>query len=430
LIAFSIWAGEPDTLGQHNILEAFHHGHLKGQVRDYTMLTVNKGGGKDYFAQAIGASLHYETAEFYGLSIGLKGIFIHRVFSNDLEGARFERQLFDLENPTNYNELDRLEELYFNYRFKGITAQLGKMDVKSPIVNKHDGRMKPKMYSGIMGRWNFKKKHDFRLYYLSKASPRSTVEWFNLSNAIGIYNNGFDRAGDPLHYHGKLNTKSLVLFGYEGNLFASTKLKLWDYYLENLINTTQVDIEQSFGEKYEVKLMYLGQLRVVRGGNKQNELYVGDGQLTHVVSALAEANLAVATLDLMGTYVFDKGQYLFPRELGVDPFYTSITRNWIEGLSDAAALGIGVKKQYRNWDFKLSYVHLESQNDFSKNKYMELSNEQLNVDVVKHFHHVLEGLDLRFLYVLKHSGGELPSYANVVNRTNYHHVNLIMNFNF
>lgn len=429
-MAFSIWAKEPDTLKQQNILEAFHHGHLKGQVRDYTMLTVNRGSGKDYFAQAIGASLHYETAEFYGVSLGLKGIFIHRVFSNELSGARFERQLFDLENPTNYNELDRLEELYLNYRFNGVTLRLGKMDVNSPIVNKHDGRMKPKMYSGIMGRWNLKKNHGLHFYYLSKASPRSTVDWFNLTNAIGIYNNGYDRVGEHLHYHGALDTKALVLLGYNGKLFKTTRIKLWDYYLENLINTTQVDIEHSFGKKYEVKLMYLGQQRVVWDGSKQNELYVGDGQLTHVVSALAEADLDVITVDLMGTYVFDKGQYLFPRELGVDPFYTSITRNWLEGLSDAAALGLSLKKHYSNWDFKLSYVHLESQNDFSKNKYMELSNEQLNVDVVKHFHHALEGLDLRFLYVLKHSGGELPSYANVVNRTNYHHVNLIMNFNF
>lgn len=188
-VAFRFFANEPDTLKQHNILEAFHHGHLKGQIRDYTMLTLNNGGGDDFFTQAIGASLHYETARFYGFSMGLKGMFIHRVFSNDITDARFERQLYDLENPTNYNELDRLEELYLNYHYRTWNMRFGKMELKSPIVNKHDGRMKPKMFSGISTSFNVKGRHKFHISHISKVTPRSTVEWFNLQDAIGIYNN-------------------------------------------------------------------------------------------------------------------------------------------------------------------------------------------------------------------------------------------------
>ncbi|MDX1444962.1 hypothetical protein [Lishizhenia sp.] len=430
-LSASVWASEHDTTKvEHNILEAFHHGHLKGQIRDYSMMTVNAGIAGDFFTQAIGASLHYETAEFYGFSMGLKGMFIHRVFSNDLAGARFERQLYDLENPTNYNELDRLEELYFNYHYKFWNLRFGKMEVKSPIVNKHDGRMKPKMFSGVSSSFKVKKKNTFHIYHISKATPRSTVEWFNLHEAIGIYNNGFDEHGNKMHYHGHLDTKFLTIAGYEGKFDKGTQLKFWDYYFDNLMNTAQVEVSQAFAKDYKAKFLYVNQFSTQTRENTYNEEYFKSGELTHVFSALVGREFKEFELDLMASYIPKGGQYIFPRELGVDPFYTSITRNWLEGLSDASAVGLTLKKELCNWDMKMSYVHLESKNDYDHNRYMELSNDQVNIDITRHFHHALEGLDVRFLYVMKHTGGNIPDYANVVNRTNYHHLNLIMNFNF
>lgn len=432
-LALGSWASESDTTTtstEHNILEAFHHGHLIGQVRNYSMVTLNAGVAEDFYAQAIGASLHYQTAEFYGFSMGLKGLFIHRVFSNDLSHARFERQLFDLENPNNYNELDRLEELYINYHYKDLKLTLGKMDVKSPIVNKHDGRMKPKMFSGLHANYTFKKKHNFSAYHLSKASPRSTVEWFNLHQAIGIYNNGYDAHGEKMHYHGHLDTKFLSLLGYKGQFDSHTKIEIWDYYLDNLLNTAQFTVTQEFGDHFKAKAMYLNQVRVNNRENEFNAEYIGGEEMTHVFSALIEKDFHDWKLDVMASYIPDKGMYVFPRELGVDPFYTSVTRNWLEGLSDAKAIGVMVKHNWCDWEVKMSYVHLESENDYAKNRYMELSNDQVNIDFTRHFHHALEGLDIRFLYVMKHSGQGIPDYANVVNRTNYHHLNLIMNFNF
>ncbi|SFT52388.1 hypothetical protein SAMN05216474_1071 [Lishizhenia tianjinensis] len=431
LVGLGAWATEHDTVTvEHNMLEAFHHGHLKGQIRDYTMMTVNAGSGADFYTQAIGASLHYETAEFYGFSMGLKGMFIHRVFSNDISTARFERQLYDLENPSNYNELDRLEELYFNYHYKFMNLRFGKMEVKSPIVNKHDGRMKPKMFSGISSSFTVKKKHELSFYHISKATPRSTVEWFNLHEAIGIYNNGYDEHGHKLHYHGHLDTKFLTMAGYKGKLAKGTKIEFWDYYFDNLMNTAQLNVSQEIAEHYTAKFMYLNQFSTQTRANTYNEEYFKSGELTHVFSAQLAGEFNSFELDLMASYIPEGGQYIFPRELGVDPFYTSITRNWLEGLADASAVGLTLKKELCNWDMKMSYVHLESSNDFDNNRYMELSNDQVNIDITRHFHHALEGLDVRFLYVMKHTGGSIPDYANVVNRTNYHHLNLIMNFNF
>ena len=63
--------------------------------------------------------------------------------------ARFERQLFGITDPENHHDLDRLEELYINYRRKRISLTLGKQSIYSPLVNPQDGRMKPYVLDGL-----------------------------------------------------------------------------------------------------------------------------------------------------------------------------------------------------------------------------------------------------------------------------------------
>ncbi|MGB0424825.1 MAG: hypothetical protein ACPGED_10890, partial [Flavobacteriales bacterium] len=147
---------EEHSSEKKKLIHYFKNGHFHGQVRNFTMATINSGSLNDYHASAVGASIHFETLPFKGFSTGFNGLFVYRAFSNSLnatdsrsnKGSVYEVQLFDVEHPGNYTDLDRLEELYLKYRYKGVRVTFGKMEMHSPLVNPHDGRMKPKVFSG------------------------------------------------------------------------------------------------------------------------------------------------------------------------------------------------------------------------------------------------------------------------------------------
>jgi hypothetical protein len=117
-------------------LDAFRKGHFSGHFRAYNMVTDNARMLSDYHAFAAGGGLHFKTAEWKGLQIGIGGVFHFNLLSSDLGrrdslsgGAnRYEIGLFDVEDPENRYDLDRIEELWVrmdvNYVFSGVSEGL------------------------------------------------------------------------------------------------------------------------------------------------------------------------------------------------------------------------------------------------------------------------------------------------------------------
>ena len=98
------------------------------------MATINEGALSDYSAWGTGAGIGYESAVLRNLQFGVSGFFIHNLASSDLTKrdpltnapSRYELSLFDVENPENKNDLDRLEELFIRYHYKKSQLTYGK----------------------------------------------------------------------------------------------------------------------------------------------------------------------------------------------------------------------------------------------------------------------------------------------------------------
>jgi hypothetical protein len=111
-----------------SLLHAFKNGQYSGHFRYFFMATDNTDGLSDYFANAVGGGLHYNTAKYHGFQFGLSGFYVFNLYSCDLGsldqetglGNRYEIGLFDVEDPYNRKDIDRLEELYLKYSLKGI----------------------------------------------------------------------------------------------------------------------------------------------------------------------------------------------------------------------------------------------------------------------------------------------------------------------
>ncbi len=435
------FANEEDSLkahkGPHKVLDFFRQGHLSGQIRNFTMSTINDGPLNDYLANAIGASIHYETKQWRGLKLGLNGLFVYKGFSNDLlaidslaeKPSNYELQLFDIEHPGNYNDLDRLEELYVNYQFKDLNVRLGKMEIETPIVNKHDGRMKPKVFMGARAKYEMDGKYFFAGWF-TKASPRSITHWYSIGESIGLYNNGCLPDGNPAEYHQKISSDGLGIMGTKLKVLKGFNLSLWDYYIENVSNTALVNPYFEDSSVY-IGVMYLNQTGIKHGGNENfHSTYYNNQGNTHVISARIMYKQFKHRIQLNASHIFEGSKFIFPRELGMDPLYTFISRSQMEGFGNASAYTLAYVYEHKNLLCSTHLNKMKVSKDFEHNKYDIPSYWQFNLDLKYHFLKLMEGLDFRVLYIYRWTNDKEISAKQIFNKVNFHQFNLILNFNF
>lgn len=434
----SAFAGYEDTIHSNKFVEYFKKGHLSGQIRNFTMATINQGVLSNYHASAIGASIHFETAPIKGFSAGLNGIFVYRLFSNDLleldaqsgSMSKYELQLFDVEHKGNFNDLDRLEELYLKYQHKGLQFVLGKMEIETPLVNMHDGRMKPKVFSGIKGnyKWN---NTAFTAAWLNKASPRSTTHWYTIGEAIGLYSNGCSPEGTIADYHENISSKGLGIVGIESSRGENSTFSFWNYYLDNISTTSLAKIQIDVDSSFYGGAMYLNQIPMGNGGAENHEeTYRFTNKYTHSFSARIGYHFRLFDLQMSATHILDEGMFLFPREFGVDPFYTFISRSQIEGTSDATSMLLSIIKEFKNTSVHLHWNRMLTQSDFGQNKYQLASYDQFNLDYRYQCKGKLDGLDLRLLFVYRRALAKNIEPSREHNQVNFNQFNLVANFNF
>ncbi len=438
LLVSGSFANHGDSTISPKIVDCFKKGHFSGQIRNFSMATINHNDLTDYYASAIGASVHYETLPFKGFSIGLNGIFVYRLFSNDLlkvdpvsfSTSKYELQLFDIEHKGNFNDLDRLEELYIKYEHQSFRFVVGKMEIVTPLVNLHDGRMKPKVFSGFKSSYQIKE-NDFTVAWFTGASPRSTTHWYRIEDAIGLYSNGSLPNGTPAQYHKKLSSNGLGLLGWKHKNSNGSSFEIWEYYLDNISNTTMVKIEKDVDSSLYSGFIYLNQFGIGNGGSVNKvERYHDLSDKTHAISGRIGYHFSFCDLQLNGTHIFDKGKFIFPREFGVDPFYTFISRSQIEGFGDATSIGVSLIKKIKKATFNIHWNRMLTNDNLKFNKYQLSSYDQFNLDCNYTFRKKLEGLELRFLYVYRRSLSKNIIQAQEHNKTNFNQFNLVANFNF
>jgi hypothetical protein len=131
--------------------------HWEAHSRSFAMSTINQGNLKDDYAIASGAGIGLLTKRLKGFQIGVSGFFIYNLHStalyekDSLTGLsnRYEVGLFDIQNPSNRNDLDRLEELYLKYSYSKSNVVIGKINLNTPFINPQDGRMRPTLSKGV-----------------------------------------------------------------------------------------------------------------------------------------------------------------------------------------------------------------------------------------------------------------------------------------
>jgi hypothetical protein len=444
-----IWEGKNTELKDTtSLLYAFRNGKVDGHFRYFFSATDNNGPLTDYFANAFGGGLRYETGDFHGFQLGISGFYVFNIGSSDLSKRdsisnqlnRYEIGLFDIEDPSNKKDIDRLEEFYVRYNFRKSFIRYGRQLVNTPFINLQDGRMRP---TGVEGFWfelNETKKLHLEGGWLYAISPRSTVRWYKTAHSVGIYPMGTNVDGKKSDYLNNLTSKGSFLLGakFKGNERIS--ITVYDLFFENIQNSLLIQTDFKF--KTSEKTTFVGGVQLIRqdavnnGGNDNpSQSYIQKG--SSVTTFGLRAGIVYNNFEITANYnrIQNTGRYLMPREWGRDPFFTFMPRERNDGLGDVHAIMGNISYNFKPRHIKTSlsagYFSLPDVRNFALNKYGLPSYAQINADVRYTFNGLLRGLDLQFLLVLKFNQGEIYGDSRYeFNRVNMKLYNLVLNYHF
>jgi len=442
-----IWkAREKAGVDTNSFLHAFKHGTASGHLRYFFMNTNNEKGLSNYFANAAGGGLKFETAKFKGFQMGISGFFTFNIGSSDFlkpdsktgQLNRYEIGLFDQEDPLNKTDIDRLEELYLKYSFHRSSITLGKQLINTPFINLQDGRMRPTEVNGL---WLDHKMKKTRIEggLLYQISPRGTVKWYDVGKSIGVYSTGINKDGSRSEYEGNTHTKGLAMIGITHKPNKDLSIQFWHIYTENIFSASfvQTEYEKELANKHILSagIQLFQQNRIGEGGNEEEAKRYMQDKSSFVYSGKLGWGYNKWKASFNFSRITSAGRYTMPREWGRDPFYTFMPRERNEGLANVHAyvvkVGRSFPKQRSSINLAVGHFDLPSVYDYEANKYGIPSYNQLNIDYRYSFKGMLTGLDAQILYVYKgKANNETVDDRYIINKVNMGQWNIVLNYNF
>lgn len=441
-------ANEPLDADSNTVLGAFKGGKVQGHFRYFNMYTNNQKDLTDYYANAVGGGLRFETAKFHNFQFAISGFYTFNIGSSDLvkpdpqtgQLNRYEIGLFDINNGSNKKDIDRLEEFYLKYNYKKSSVKFGRQLLNTPFINLQDGRMRPTGVEGLWTEINEIKNIRIEGGWLYSISPRSTAKWFSIGETMGIYPSGLNPDGSLSDYAGYIESHGIALAAVHYKPIKNLKVQAWNMYTENVFNSVLLQADLSVPFKNNSKLLIATQLirqDVVNEGGNLNQKHTyfqkGTGSLSFGAK-LALQNKGWET-SLNYNRITSEGRYLIPREWGRDPFFTFLPRERNEGFGDVHAIMAKIDYKIPASRFKTSlaagYYDLPDVKNYRLNKYGMPAYTQINTDFRYTFAKSLKGLEAQLLIIAKLRNGE--TYGNnkmLINKVNMWQSNLVLNFHF
>jgi hypothetical protein len=444
------WKGDTkQTSDTTSLLYAFKNGDIDGRIRGYSSLSINDGTLTDFYANALGAGLRYETKAFHGFQLAMSGFATFNLASSDLSipdpttnnVSRYELGLFDVANPGETQNLAQNEELYLKYNLKKLQLIFGRQFLHTPLLNLQDGRMRPTTVEGLWYGYAPSKKWKFEGGWLYRIFPRSTNKWYRIDESMGLYPQGRNTNGQPANYLGNLSSNGLGIFSVNYKPAQGIDIQVWDYYLDNIINSAFIQVKGKAKVKDKFSLLYGGQFMrqdaINDGGNSNPDLsYTERGAKSMTFGGTIGMQKKAWIFALNYNRITKHGKFLFPREWGRDPFFTFLPRERNEGFGDVHAVSAQVKYNPKESPFFASlgagYYDLPDILEQKElNKYAIPAYFQVNLDLKYKHEKWLKGLESHLLVVSKIAEGN--TYDNprfVFQKVNLLHVNLMLNYYF
>lgn len=440
----------PNLLAAESIKEAFTNSSFSGNWRTIQMKTENKDPWQDWDALATGIKLKAVTDSWQNFRLGIAGyatvdLNSNRTVVDPITGrtSRYEAGLFDLED-INDDSVLLLGELYLNWRDKNHQLDLGRMKLKTPMMNAFDGRMIPTLFEAAWYKNNAITDWKLQLGVVTGIAVRGTSEFKDLDQAIGVLSQAKAPSSANSNYKGNLDSDYVMVANANYTGIKGAKLNIWNYYWDNVMNTAYLEGHYNIKSDkltYTVSGQYINQSIVGDGGNKQEELsFVEDNFNANVFGLKMAVKGYGAMLSLAAVEITDDGRFTKPREWGKDPLFTFQRRELGDGFGDSSAWLVRLKYDLSNIGLKgLTLVTDHGKHDrpalvgpdkFKFNKYAYPSFSQTNVNIIYQPKHLVKGLKVELLYVHKVDDDDTNKAAFQQNKAETEHYSFVVNYSF
>ena len=405
-------------------------------LRNYHMQTHNKET-PSYYANATALKLayHKEINQKWllgigGLSIIPTGYSTHNSKNNTLgKTSKWERELY-FQN----DQSARLETAFIQRNFNRAIVGYGIQDFeKTPLLNNSDGRTSGYRFHGLRTVLSPSEQTNFYAHWIQAVAPRSQSNWHRISTALGSNNMGFQPNGSLADYQHSTSSKGIAIMGLKQKIGQQLNVQAWNLHLDQVINTSWLQLDYQWNT-WQLGAIYSFQIPASKQGKlPYQQRYVQpfeNGQVASFKIAWQDPNFE---LGAFYTRAFDSGRYLFPRALGRDQFYTSFSRNRLEGFSNMEVFAVKAKYRFNTENFFVG-ISAASLNGIrvgtlENNKYNLDEYNQINTKLHYEFKNIAQGLQVQLLYVWKENKNK-HDLATVFNQSDFNQINLITNIYF
>jgi len=263
-----------------------------------------------------------------------------------------------------------------------------------------------------------------------------------MGGSVGIYPNGRAVNGRPAAYSGYIHSNKLLIGNIEWKPLQNLNYQYWNYYADNLFNIAlqKIELKKRLPNKtWLAGVQYLWQKGLSDESLALENQYIGPEEQSHVFSSRIAVtdNGSAHGWSINYTRVTSHGRFLFPREWGIEPFYTFINRERNEGAGDVHAVMLEHTRSLDK-DNHLSFrgrggvYKMPAVSAADLNKYAMPSYYQLSLEVNYKFKGFLHGLETQMLYTYKGNldGGIEYEPLAVHNKTNMHHLSMRLDYHF
>lgn len=438
-----------DTLA---LSEALTQGTWEGRLRtqyfmtDWEDNTPSGRDGKDASGFAIGGSILYKTASFYGLRLGGGLYTTQNGFGlTDVEDGSTATTSLDLFRRAGSEKFyskgySVLAQAYLGYDFSKTKIKIGRFLMTNPWITPNDTKMIPIVAQGVQVVSNEIQNTTFQLDYIDKFKERGAVYFGNMADGLDVPNG--IRKHYSTHYNkgDESNNESAGVFvaGMRNTSINNLDIALWGMHWKDLVSQARVEANY---------LLKLGGTSIGLGGLFVQQFDDGAGDLiqpklnnkdkdnsvkTNLIAAKAMVYYGDAGFLVSASKTSSDGDILSPwRGFPTQGYTRSMTQtDWNAGTK-AYKLGL-----YYDWNgfssglkSELSYSHYnrdETKKPYSKATNRGFSNgdtDQWNLDIIKQLSGAYKGIELRArfmhqeneatqLYPLESSNREMRLEAN------------------
>lgn len=228
-----------------DLVSAFKDGKWEGRIRMQYFLTDwedNSATGKngdDASGFAVGGSILYKTAPYYGFTLG-SGLYTTQNAFNltdpeDGVTATTSKDLFLRDAGSKYGEgFTTLAQLYMGYDFARTKTKTGRFLTTNPWITPNDTKMIPIAVEGIEVVSNDFLNTTIQFDYVQKIKERG-MSYFD-----GMASTGDTPTQILNHYAGK-NNPDLFIIGAKNRSIDNLEVQAWGMHWDDLVDQTMVE---------------------------------------------------------------------------------------------------------------------------------------------------------------------------------------------